>query len=193
MRVPSGDTGSSQGPARRGTDARDHRKHTATRPLRERVCLRVHRASGLHFPEFVRAAFLSGSASVYTVPGLHLPECRGKQSRGSLSRKTTGSSLTTVPKMPERKDSRQVPTSGVVRRLADSYTESQHYVSPSPPAKMFQTRLSEVEMPPIMAGVLLEREQVRRCNLQGINRVGDFLGRPVPRTGRSHSRALTRV
>lgn len=78
----------------------------ATRPLRERKCLRVHRASGLHFPEFVRSAFLSGSASDYTVPGLHLPECQGKQSRGSLSRKTT------VPKMPERKDSRQVPTSG---------------------------------------------------------------------------------
>ena len=38
----------------------------ATRPLRERKCLRVHRASGLHFPEFVRSAFLSGSASDYT-------------------------------------------------------------------------------------------------------------------------------
>lgn len=68
LRVPSGDTGSSQGPARRGTDARAHRKHTGNPPtpgtgvptsppgfwttlprirqsrLPERKCERLHRA-----------------------------------------------------------------------------------------------------------------------------------------------------
>lgn len=58
---PSADPGNSEWPARRENNAQPCRKqprpHTPGATRR-----RAHGASGLHFPEFTRAAFLSGSA-----------------------------------------------------------------------------------------------------------------------------------